>query len=663
MRLTQLITALGLLLAARGLADDMARKSKYSQYDIGEKPELMAMVGKQVGANDLEKAKKLLVDGVLSPIDQYTIQRFLIRSFEAERSTAEVNKLCQDVKILEDDYEILSICTLNSDAPISSKMDKVESFFEKSIQDFKGTHIPTSIAQDLLNLSWKMNDIARARRVYERAVLETSAESSVELRHLKERISSIYILPTNSKKTIEEGIRILDELESYYRSHPEDSENLDSVIYNKGLTRMLAFGDYAGMIHDFQRISGSFFGWTDAQIFSALAYVRIGERGKAKALLAQVSFVNYGPRDRIPFLQCFMAIIREELKESADFSPCVQLQDDTQSEVIIYITQELSKKNLAHDIEMALWRQFWRFYSSKILKKINEQSDIFINSIELQRAKSDSMIKSLELKNFQLLKVILVITAAALFLSFIFFLRLRSRSQKIEKLQTYIHKSVLARFLPPMIVEEIIQGKSRIDSKPHEMLITVIFCDLVGFTALSEKVSAATVSEILNRFMNSMTQVVYKHEGTIDKFIGDAAMVIFGAPMPLSGKEQAMRAVACSQDMLCAMNELNQAFELEFQQRIAMRVGIHQGNAIVGTFGNEKRSDFTAVGLTVNMASRIEAKAQPNEILMSPQVARYLASDQFQARGEFELRGIAGLLQLYAVVHERGPGKGNKLSS
>jgi class 3 adenylate cyclase len=505
-----------------------------------------------------------------------------------------------------------------------------------------------------------MNDIARARRVYERAVVETPAHDAQQLRHLKERISSIYILPTNSKKTIEEGLRILDELESYYRSHPEDSENLDSVIYNKGLTRMLAFTDYKGMIRDFQRISNSFFGWTDAQIFLALAYVRTGEPDKAKALLKQVNLANYSSRDRIPFLHCFLAVVREELKEAADLNACVQLPEDTQSEVIIYITDELSKKNLAPSIEIALWRQFWKFYSTKILKKINEQSDIFINSIELQRAKSDSMIKTLELKNFQLVKVILAITALALVVSFVLFLRLRSRSSKIEKLQAYIHKSVLARFLPPMIVEEIIQGKSRIDSKPHEMLITVIFCDLVGFTALSEKLSASTVSEILNRFMNSMTQVVYKHEGTIDKFIGDAVMVIFGAPMPLSDKDQATRAVACSRDMMSAMDQLNQEFEQEFH--LSMRVGIHQGNAIVGTFGNEKRSDFTAVGLTVNMASRIEAKAQPNEILISPQVARHLSSEQFQARGKFQLRGIADAILLHAVVKVQDPLKDERLS-
>jgi class 3 adenylate cyclase len=152
-----------------------------------------------------------------------------------------------------------------------------------------------------------------------------------------------------------------------------------------------------------------------------------------------------------------------------------------------------------------------------------------------------------------------------------------------------------------------------------------------------------------------MTEIIYQHQGTIDKFIGDAVMVIFGAPMPLPEKEQAERAIACARDMLRGMASLNQEFKREFNITIDMRIGINQGPAIVGTFGCEKRSDYTAVGPAVNLASRIENKAFANEIMISPDIARHLSADEVDERGIFKLKGIASEIMLYAV-------KGNALA-
>jgi class 3 adenylate cyclase len=165
-----------------------------------------------------------------------------------------------------------------------------------------------------------------------------------------------------------------------------------------------------------------------------------------------------------------------------------------------------------------------------------------------------------------------------------------------------------------------------------------MFCDIVGFTALSGDLGRPQTVALLNDFMHIVTEVVYKHGGTIDKFIGDAAMVIFGAPTPLDAKIQAERAVACAQDFLHAMSRVH---------RFKLRIGIHQGMATVGIFGSERRSDFTAIGSTVNIASRIEGRAQPQEILMSEAVAQHLPEADVVDCGFYELRGIVHPVRVY----------------
>lgn len=115
-------------------------------------------------------------------------------------------------------------------------------------------------------------------------------------------------------------------------------------------------------------------------------------------------------------------------------------------------------------------------------------------------------------------------------------------------------------------------------------------------------------------------------------------MVIFGAPAPLDANIQAERAVACAQELLLAVARVH-----HFQ----LRIGIHQGMATVGIFGSEKRSDFTAIGSTVNIASRIEGRAQPQEILMSEAVAQHLPDVEVMDCGFYELRGIIHPVRLY----------------
>lgn len=269
--------------------------------------------------------------------------------------------------------------------------------------------------------------------------------------------------------------------------------------------------------------------------------------------------------------------------------------------------------------------------------------------MEFETAKLENQVKDLELKNFQKLKIVFTVTLAAFLMGILFFFRLSRQKAKVEKLQTYIHKSVLNRFLPPTLVDEIINGKSSIESDPREVCITVLFADMVNFTALSGQLGAGISSEILNRFMRQMTEVIFHHGGTIDKFMGDAVMVLFGAPVHAAPVEQTKTSIACAREMLRAMDLMNEGLKQDFQVTVDIRIGINQGPAIVGTFGSEKRSDYTAIGPTVNLASRIEGKAHPHEIMISPEVAKYLHPEEIEQRGLYKLKGVQDEIMLFAV--------------
>ena len=147
-----------------------------------------------------------------------------------------------------------------------------------------------------------------------------------------------------------------------------------------------------------------------------------------------------------------------------------------------------------------------------------------------------------------------------------------------------------------------------------------------------------------------MVQIIYKHGGTIDKFIGDAIMVIFGAPTPLLPKEQALRAAACAKEMQAKMVDLNNRWNEEDIPTLKMRIGIHQGPLVVGTFGCPERSDYTSIGPTVNIASRIESVCSAGDVFISGELCDLLPEDMTEKAGRFELKGIGVEQNLYKVI-------------
>ena len=147
------------------------------------------------------------------------------------------------------------------------------------------------------------------------------------------------------------------------------------------------------------------------------------------------------------------------------------------------------------------------------------------------------------------------------------------------------------------------------------------FSDLSGFTKMSEEQGAETVAEFLNDYLTVMNETIFQNNGTIDKFIGDAIMVLFGAPVPMTAKEQAENAARCARAMQAGMVLVNEKWKARGLNEVSMRIGIHQGTAVVGNFGSAQRVDYTAIGPSVNLASRIESACVPGEIFVSPEIS------------------------------------------
>ncbi|MFM7425154.1 MAG: response regulator [Elainella sp.] len=219
-------------------------------------------------------------------------------------------------------------------------------------------------------------------------------------------------------------------------------------------------------------------------------------------------------------------------------------------------------------------------------------------------------------------------------------LALKANEHRVTELNTYLTESVLQRFLPPALVQKAAQGQLTLDLQPEPRMITVLFSDIVGFTQLSNTLRSRRVAELLNEYLSEMSRAVFDNGGTVDKFIGDAIVAIFGAPEDLTPNEQVRRALAAARQMYGALEQLNQRWQSQGLDPLRFRCGIHQGTAVVGMFGSAERSDYTAIGPCVNIAARLQEAAEPNAILVSAAVADYLDDPSLTKFSPLQLKGV-----------------------
>ncbi|HAZ43236.1 MAG TPA: adenylate cyclase [Cyanobacteria bacterium UBA11369] len=219
-------------------------------------------------------------------------------------------------------------------------------------------------------------------------------------------------------------------------------------------------------------------------------------------------------------------------------------------------------------------------------------------------------------------------------------LALKENERRVSELNTYLTESVLKRFLPPAMVKGAASGRLMLDLRPEPRLVTILFSDIVGFTQLSNTLRSRRIAELLNEYLEAMTKVVFDNGGTVDKFMGDAVLALFGAPEDMTPNEQVRRAIAAARQMQQVLSKLNARWSEQGIPEVQFRCGIHQGTAVVGMFGSAQRSDYTAIGPTVNIASRLQEAAKPNGILVSAAVADYLKEDEIIKGSPLQLKGV-----------------------
>ncbi|MGC1309643.1 MAG: response regulator [Phormidesmis sp.] len=228
-------------------------------------------------------------------------------------------------------------------------------------------------------------------------------------------------------------------------------------------------------------------------------------------------------------------------------------------------------------------------------------------------------------------------------------LALKANERKVAQLNKYLTESVLQRFLPPSLVQKANEGKLQLDLRPEPRLVTILFSDIVGFTQLSNTLRSRRVAELLNEYLETMTHAIFNNGGTVDKFMGDAVLALFGAPEEMSPNDQVKRAIAAARQMYKDLDGLNQRWAKQGIGPVKFRCGIHQGTAVVGMFGSVERSDYTAIGPSVNIAARIQESATAETILVSAAVADYLDEDEIVKFEPLQLKGIDETVLTFGV--------------
>jgi len=196
--------------------------------------------------------------------------------------------------------------------------------------------------------------------------------------------------------------------------------------------------------------------------------------------------------------------------------------------------------------------------------------------------------------------------------------KIRALVQDLERGKQFI-RSVFGRYLSDEIVDNLLDAPQGLDFGGGRRTVTVLMSDIRGFSSLSEKLPPEEVVRLLNNYLGSMTPIIQRHGGTIDEFIGDAILVIFGAPNALENHAEC--AVACALEMQSVMAEVNSYNQQANLPVIETGIGINTGPVVVGNIGSEKRSKYGVVGRTVNLASRIESYTVGGQILISDDTA------------------------------------------
>lgn len=220
----------------------------------------------------------------------------------------------------------------------------------------------------------------------------------------------------------------------------------------------------------------------------------------------------------------------------------------------------------------------------------------------------------------------------------------------LEKLRRRKMLSTFKQYMAPQVVDKLTKGNDfEIKLGGEKRDVAVLFVDIRGFTPMSENLQPEQVVQILNEYLSLTTESIFKHNGMLDKFIGDATMAVFNAPFDL--EDYLYEAVATAWDIKSGSEKLEKKLMEQFGRTVSFGIGVNCGDAVVGNIGCEFRMDYTAIGDTVNTAARLESRAKPGQILISEKLYKAL-EDRIEAEevGEMELKGKSNKIMVYSVT-------------
>jgi adenylate cyclase len=210
------------------------------------------------------------------------------------------------------------------------------------------------------------------------------------------------------------------------------------------------------------------------------------------------------------------------------------------------------------------------------------------------------------------------------------------------------------RFMPPHVVDEILANPETLSLGGSNSAVTILFSDVRGFTSMSETMAPQAVVRVLNEYFAEMTPIVFSSGGLLDKYMGDGLMALFG--VPYASVDAATSAVGCAIEMQKRMSIVNQGLKGAGLPEIAIGIGINSGTATVGYIGSEERTDYTAIGDAVNLASRLEKRAEAGQIIISRGTLDAIG-DRFPVKPCYEIvvKGKREPVQIYEVLWREMP--------
>ncbi|TGN17324.1 adenylate/guanylate cyclase domain-containing protein [Leptospira idonii] len=220
-----------------------------------------------------------------------------------------------------------------------------------------------------------------------------------------------------------------------------------------------------------------------------------------------------------------------------------------------------------------------------------------------------------------------------------------------NKIQMFLDR--MRRYLSPQLYEMITGSKEDEASISYQRRkLTIFFSDIVGFTTITDSIEPEILSDCLNKYLDVMSSIAIKYGGTIDKFIGDAIMIFFGAPVFENDTAHALNCVKMAIEMRDSLPALDEYWRKSgINHNLTCRIGINTGYVTVGNFGTNERMDYTIIGGPVNVASRLEHASEPGGILISNATKSLI--DEFietKAKGEIVVKGVHTPIETYQVI-------------